>query len=42
LKRIRWSSAAATDLQNIRDYLEAHHPSFMERTVRRLYDAAAL
>lgn len=40
MRRIRWSPAAAADLQNIRDYLEAHHPSFMEATVRRLYNAA--
>lgn len=40
MRRIRWSPAAAVDLQNIRDYLEAHHPSFMEATVRRLYNAA--
>jgi toxin ParE1/3/4 len=40
LKRIRWSPAAADDLEAIRNYLEEHHPSFMQSTIRQLYDAA--
>jgi addiction module RelE/StbE family toxin len=40
LRRIRWSPAAAADLQGIRDYLDEHHPSFVRPTIRNLYDAA--
>jgi addiction module RelE/StbE family toxin len=40
LRRIRWSPAAAADLESIRDYLHEHHPSFMQPTVFKLYDAA--
>jgi addiction module RelE/StbE family toxin len=40
LKRIRWAPAAARDLETIRNYLAENHPSFMESTIRRLYDAA--
>ncbi len=38
--RIRWSPAAAADLESIRNYLHEHHPSFMQPTVRKLYEAA--
>ena len=37
--RIRWTSAAAADLQYISDYLEEHHPRFRESTMRKLYHA---
>lgn len=40
MKRIRWSPAAADDLANIRDYLSDHHPTLMQPSVRKLYDAA--
>jgi toxin ParE1/3/4 len=40
LRRIRWSPAAAADLEGIRLYLQEHHPSYVESTIRRLYDAA--
>ena len=40
MRRVRWSPAAADDLEDIRNYLQAHHPSFMQPTVRKLYDAA--
>jgi toxin ParE1/3/4 len=35
--RLRWTSAAANDLENISDYLHHQNPQFAERTVRRLY-----
>jgi plasmid stabilization system protein ParE len=40
LRRIRWSPAAAADLEGIRLYLYEHHPSYIESTIRTLYDAA--
>ena len=40
MRRIRWASAAADDLEVIRNYLAEHHPSFMQSTVRQLYDTA--
>jgi addiction module RelE/StbE family toxin len=40
LRRIRWSRAAADDIESIRNYLQEHHPSFMPSTVRMLYEAA--
>jgi addiction module RelE/StbE family toxin len=40
LRRVRWSLAAADDLQGIRDYLQDHHPSLTQSTIRKLYDAA--
>ena len=38
--RIRWSPAAANDLERIFDYLEEHQPSLAQPTVRKLYEAA--
>ena len=35
--RIRWTPAAAADLQNISDYLKEHHPRYREPTIRKLY-----
>jgi plasmid stabilization system protein ParE len=35
--RIRWTPAAAADLQSIGDYLQEHHPRYREATIRRLY-----
>jgi addiction module RelE/StbE family toxin len=40
LRRIRWSPAAADDLEGILNYLREHHPAMAQATVRRLYDAA--
>ena len=34
--RIRWTPAAAADLQSISDYLREHHPEYHERTMRKL------
>jgi len=36
--RIRWTPAAAADLQHISDYLKQHHPQYREPTIRKLYD----
>ena len=36
--RIRWTPAAAADLQHIGDYLKDHHPHYRQPTVRRLYE----
>jgi len=36
---IRWTPAAASDLQSINDYLKDRHPHFREATIRKLYDA---
>jgi hypothetical protein len=35
--RIRWTIPAADDLQNIKHYLQKHHPHFAEPTVRAIY-----
>jgi toxin ParE1/3/4 len=40
LRRIRWTPAAADDLERIAGYLKEHHPSIAHSTVRKLYDAA--
>ena len=37
--RIRWTPAAAADLQQINDYLKEHHPHYREATLRKLYSA---
>ena len=36
--RIRWTPAAAADLQGIGDYLSEHHPHFRQQTLRQLYE----
>lgn len=36
--RIRWTPAAAADLQRINDYLKEHHPHYRQPTMRRLYE----
>jgi len=36
---IRWTAAAAADLQHINDYLKEHHPHYRQPTVRKLYNA---
>jgi toxin ParE1/3/4 len=35
--RIRWTPAAAADLQGISDFLREHHPQYHEQTMRKLY-----
>jgi toxin ParE1/3/4 len=40
--RIRWTVPAADDLQNIKDYLQKHHPHFAEPTVRAIYQRIRL
>lgn len=35
--RIRWTLAAADDLDQIWEYLRVHHPEFTTSTVRRIY-----
>jgi len=35
--RIRWTPAAAADLQGISDYLKDHHPRYRDPTMRKLY-----
>ena len=37
--RIRWTPAAAADLENINDYLRLHHPRYRQPTMRNLYEA---
>lgn len=37
--RIRWTPAAAADLQHISDYLKRRHPRYRQPTVRKLYAA---
>lgn len=36
--RLRWTSAAAADLEAISDYLRRHHPRYRQPTLRKLYD----
>ena len=36
--RIRWTPAAAADLQSISDYLKEHHPHYRQPTMRKLYE----
>lgn len=40
MSRIRWSSAAAADLESISTYLSERHSSYRAPTFRKLYDAA--
>jgi hypothetical protein len=39
--RIRWTIPAANDLQNIKNFLQQHYPSFAEPTVRSIYQSSA-
>ncbi len=36
--RIRWTPAAAADLQHINDYLKGRHPRYRQPTLRKLYE----
>ncbi len=38
--RIRWTPAAADDLEHIGKYLQEHHPALAQPTVGKLYEAA--
>jgi toxin ParE1/3/4 len=40
LKKLRWSLAAAGDLEEIDRYLNLNHPVFALETVRRIYSSA--
>lgn len=35
--RIRWTPAAADDLQQISDFLKVHHPEYRRTTMRKVY-----
>ena len=36
--RIRWTNAAAADMQGISDYLKERHPLYRQPTMRKLYE----
>jgi toxin ParE1/3/4 len=36
--RIRWTPAAAADLDHISNYLEERHPGYQRPTIRKLYE----
>ena len=36
--RVRWTPAAAADLQNISEYLKNHHPHYRQPTMRKIYE----
>ena len=36
--RLRWTHAAAEDLEDIKDYLTEHYPSLAESTILELYE----
>jgi plasmid stabilization system protein ParE len=40
LRRVRWSPAAAADLEEIHGYLSANLPSLAQSTITTLYKAA--
>src|SRR5687768_14662898 len=35
--RMRWTNAAAADMQSISDYLKDNHPQYRQPTMRKLY-----
>jgi toxin ParE1/3/4 len=37
---VRWTPAAADDLEQVATYLKQHHPEYAQATVERLYAAA--
>ena len=37
--RIRWTRAAAADLEHISNYLKDRHPQYRQPTMRKLYEA---
>lgn len=36
---ILWTPAAASDLQNLSDYLKDHHPHYRQPSLRKIYAA---
>lgn len=40
MRRIRWATQAADDLNGIAEYLREHHPSYLPSTIEKLYNAA--
>jgi len=38
--KLRWSTAAANDLEEISSYLHINHPSFALDTIQRIYRSA--
>lgn len=36
--RVRWTPAAAADLESIGDYLQERHPRYRSETLRKLYE----
>jgi plasmid stabilization system protein ParE len=38
--RVRWTPAAAEDLQHIKDYLNEHYPHLAQATTLELYDTS--
>jgi len=39
---IRWTAAAAADLEHIDTYLKEHHPRYRQPTIRKLYEGIRL
>ena len=39
MRKLRWSLAAASDLEAIANYLYLNHPSFAANTIQKLYGA---
>jgi hypothetical protein len=39
--RIRWTPAAAVDMEHISDYLKDHHSHYRHPTMRKLFEAIA-
>jgi len=37
--RVRWTPAAAADLEHIGNYLKDRHPHYRQPTLRKLYEA---
>ena len=40
--RIRWTLAAAADLEHIKNYLKEHNPDLAQPTVLKLYEAISM
>lgn len=36
--RVRWTPAAATDLERLSKYLEGRHPRYRQPTMRKIYE----
>lgn len=35
--RIRWTKSAASDLEDLSNYLKEHHPTYWRPTIRKIY-----